>query len=269
MHPDPAAGDVHIGSPQAQHLGRAQTRTAASARAIARSRQVRKLPSSAADSSRDNPRGSRRGSRTRSCDRDLGLATCASSPERSPRDAHPGRPPARHRVARARVAHLPEREQRRDRRQPPVDRRRRIAGVAAVADRIHIPARTPRQHRLPARGEKPQQHIDIHVRPSRSPRRRATERTPAGRTRRPGRSAARSSDPPGSRGTRSSTRTVSGRAAQQPNLAVPSTAATGPSVTRRRYPSPITSCQEPQHDRRVARSRLDHLISRLREVRPV
>jgi hypothetical protein len=51
---------------------------------IARSRQHRKLPSNAADSSRDNPRGNRRGSRTRSCDRDFGLATCASSPERRP-----------------------------------------------------------------------------------------------------------------------------------------------------------------------------------------
>ena len=53
---------------------------------IARSRQLRKLPSSAADSSRDKPRGNRRGSRTRSCDRDFGFAVCANKPERSPRE---------------------------------------------------------------------------------------------------------------------------------------------------------------------------------------
>ena len=48
--------------------------------AIARSRSVRKLPSSAAVSDLSNPRGRRRGSRTRSRDRDLGRSRCANMP---------------------------------------------------------------------------------------------------------------------------------------------------------------------------------------------
>ena len=52
--------------------------------AIARSRSVRKLASSAVVSARSRPRGSRRGSRTRSPERRFGLPRWASSPPRSP-----------------------------------------------------------------------------------------------------------------------------------------------------------------------------------------
>lgn len=92
----------------------------------------------------------------------LGLGHMRQQPASFAAGGHPRRPAVRHRIARRRVAHLLEREQRRDRRQPPVDRRRCIARVAAIPDRVHVPTRTPRQDRLPARGKEPQQHVDIH-----------------------------------------------------------------------------------------------------------
>jgi hypothetical protein len=54
----------------------------------------------------------------------------------------PGGPPRRrslrHRVHRVRVAHRPEAEQARDRRQPPVDRGRREPRRAAASQRDHV-----------------------------------------------------------------------------------------------------------------------------------
>lgn len=76
---------------------------------------------------------------------------------------HSGCPPTANRIRRVRVTHLPEREQTRNRRQPPIDRGRRITLTAAVADRVHIAPRPTRQRRLPTSGQEPQQHIDIHV----------------------------------------------------------------------------------------------------------
>jgi hypothetical protein len=61
----------------------------------------------------------------------------------------PGPGPARDRARRSRIPHRPAAEQARHRGQPPLDRRRGIARVAAIPDRVHIAAR-------PGSGARPQ-----------------------------------------------------------------------------------------------------------------
>ena len=162
--PDPAPSDVHIGHRRPSTSAERSPDSSISP-AIARSRQVRKLPSSAADSSRVNAAGQpprlpqpqpRPVLRAAGHMRQQPAALARVTASRAARPRGTG-------LRARRVAHRPEREQRRDRRQPTVDRRRGVAAVAAVADRVHIPARTPRQYRRPAGGEKPQQHIDVHT----------------------------------------------------------------------------------------------------------
>ncbi len=78
-----------------------------------------------------------------------------------------GPSPHRHAAARIRPRALPslknpEIEQPRDRRHPPVDRRRGIPGRPAGPQPHHIPAGLTRQHRSPAERQEPQQHIGCH-----------------------------------------------------------------------------------------------------------
>lgn len=162
-HPHPAASDIDIGDPQAQHLGRTQPRQQHQPanrpippRTEAVQQRRRLLPRQAPRQPPwfTNPQ-LRTGPR---------LPDMREQPRSFATGPHPRRPASRHRIAGIWVAHLPEREHRRDRRQPPVDRRRRVAGVAAVADRIHVSARTPRRCRFTTRGQKTQQHIDFHPR---------------------------------------------------------------------------------------------------------
>jgi hypothetical protein len=91
-------------------------------------------------------RGDRRGSRSRSDERFRGRrTTCVSSPLRS-LGAAQGLPPLRYRIPQTGITHQREREQSRDRRQPPVDRRHRILIDAAPAERYRVWAAGPARH---------------------------------------------------------------------------------------------------------------------------
>ena len=162
-HPNPPPRNVDIADPQPEHLRRPQTRQ-------------QHQPTDRAVTPATEAAQQRRGLLPRQSARQPARLT---DPQLRPRfrlghmrqqpgtltaRTQSGRPPATDRATRVRVTHLPEREQARNRRQPPIDRRRRIPLTAAVANRIHISPRPTRQRRLPTRGQEPQQHIDIHLR---------------------------------------------------------------------------------------------------------
>ena len=128
--------------------------------AIARSRFVRKLPSNAAVSARSSPRGSRRGSAA-----GTGTSVGPGAPATRPavRSSTGGPPRSGAPGDQGRIPHRPEIEQTRDRRHPPVDRRRGIPGRPAGPQRHHVPTRLTGQHRGPAERQEPQQRIGCHL----------------------------------------------------------------------------------------------------------
>ena len=95
-------------------------------------------------------------------------ATSASPCAPTARNAHCANAigqPDRYRLGYAHPGHAsPGTQTTRNRRQPPIDRRRRISLITAITDRIHVATRPTRQRRLPTCRQEPQQHINIHLR---------------------------------------------------------------------------------------------------------
>ena len=213
---------------------------------IARSRQLRKLPSSA-DSSRDNPRGNRRGSRTRSCDRDFGFAVCANSPERSLRERNrAARPlPTGLRASGSRISRNVNKLE--------IAANRRLIVAGAYPDCGHHGSNTRCRPADPATSppDTPSRTAAAHQHsPPTGPtaRQSATARTPAGHRRKPGRFEGRNCR--SARYPRNSLSSPQFSAAVPRNCQTPSssTAADSSFVMRCTYPISHYRSQEPQEN---------------------
>ena len=161
-HPHPAAADVHIADIDAEDLGRAepglQHEPGDGPVPVGAQAAQQRAHLGAVEPAGQPPRLPHPQPRPR-----LGGGNVPEQSGPLAAGGHPRLAPPRHRVARVGITQLPEGEQPGDRRQPPVHRRRRITGVAAVADRVHVGTRTARQFRGAARGEEPQQLIDGYL----------------------------------------------------------------------------------------------------------
>ena len=161
-HPDPAPGDVHVPHLQGQHLGRPQP---GEQHQSPGDRPVPVRAETAPATPRSRP-GPARGATAAVPAPAAGTRTSAGPGAPATRLAAPsstgGPPPTSARVQQRRIPHRPEIEQPRDRRHPPVDRRRGIPGRPAGPHRHHVPTRLPGQHHGPAERQEPQQRIRCH-----------------------------------------------------------------------------------------------------------
>lgn len=140
---DPAAADVDVPDRKAKHLGRPQP-------GEQHQPGDRPVPVGAETAWRRSgfrsvqAAGQSSGSRTRSRDRDFGRSRCANNPPALLRRTRPAcRRRPRHRVDQGRIPHRPEVEHTRDRRHPPVDRRRGIPAARPVRNGTTFPPVCP------------------------------------------------------------------------------------------------------------------------------
>ena len=162
-HLQPPAADIGISDVQAQHLSRAQP-------AIQHQPRDRPVPPGAETGQQPGGVGlrQRRGQPPGLPQPQRRAVLRAARRVREHPGALTGHPPAglpalRDRVLGLRVPHRHEREQARDRSQPPVDRRGRVLIHPAARHHDHIRPRAAREPCFPAGPQEPQQHLRGHL----------------------------------------------------------------------------------------------------------